>query len=262
MKRTRIDKIIEPLPREIEQFIGSARIFDSSCSPEARVYFVERDGGYYLKLAERDSLEAEAQMTKYFHKKGLGAEVLSHQGFGEHDLLLTSRVAGEDCTHAQYLDDPRRLCDLIATKLRELHELCASDCPVQNRMDGYVALAERNFLTDNYDKSHFPDSFGYSSGEEAYADFCAGKSALKNEVLLHGDYCLPNIMLDDWRFSGFIDVGQGGIGDRHVDLFWGAWTLMFNLGTDEYRERFFDAYGRDKIELEKLKTVAAAEVFG
>jgi kanamycin kinase len=69
-------------------------------------------------------------------------------------------------------------------------------------------------------------------------------------------------MLDDWRFAGFIDVGNGGVGDRHVDLFWGAWTLAFNLGTDAYRNRFFDAYGRDKIEEEKLRIVSAAEVFG
>ena len=69
-------------------------------------------------------------------------------------------------------------------------------------------------------------------------------------------------MLDNWRFSGFIDVGNGGIGDRHVDLFWGAWTLGFNLGTDMYRDRFFDAYGRDKINEEKMKVIAAAEVFG
>ena len=89
-----------------------------------------------------------------------------------------------------------------------------------------------------------------------------GKSEFRNEVLLHGDYCLPNIMLDDWRFSGFIDVGNGGVGDRHVDLFWGAWTLCFNLGTDKYRKRFFDAYGRDKINTDTLKTIAAAEVFG
>ena len=101
-----------------------------------------------------------------------------------------------------------------------------------------------------------------TSGKEAFDALTRGKNALKNEVLLHGDYCLPNIMLDNWRFSGFIDVGNGGIGDRHVDLFWGAWTLMFNLGTDQYRDRFFDAYGRDKVNFEILKTVAAAEVFG
>jgi kanamycin kinase len=69
-------------------------------------------------------------------------------------------------------------------------------------------------------------------------------------------------MLDDWRFSGFIDLGNGGVGDRHIDLFWGAWTLWFNLKTDRYRDRFLDAYGRDKIDAPMLKIVAAAEVFG
>ena len=101
MKRTLIDNIAEPLPCEIEQFISGERIFDSSCSPQARVYFIDRDGGFYLKLSSAGTLETEAYMTKYFHSKGLGAEVLSYQRFGERDVLLTARVAGEDCTHAQ-----------------------------------------------------------------------------------------------------------------------------------------------------------------
>ena len=69
-------------------------------------------------------------------------------------------------------------------------------------------------------------------------------------------------MLDSWKLSGFVDVGNGGIGDRHIDVFWGIWTLWFNLGTDKYRDRFIDAYGRDKIDENILKIIAAAEVFG
>ena len=88
-----------------------------------------------------------------------------------------------------------------------------------------------------------------------------GESAIDGRVLLHGDYCLPNIMLDNWKLSSLIDLGNGGVGDRHVDLFWGAWTLWFNLKTDKYRDRFFDAYGRDKVDEEKIKIIAAAEVF-
>jgi kanamycin kinase len=34
------------------------------------------------------------------------------------------------------------------------------------------------------------------------------------------------------------------------------------LKTNAYKERFFDAYGREKIEEERLLAVAAAEVFG
>ena len=80
-------------------------------------------------------------------------------------------------------------------------------------------------------------------------------------TLLHGDYCLPNILLDNWQLSGFIDLDAGGIGDRHIDLFWGIWTLQFNLKTDRYRDRFLDAYGRDKVTEELLRVVSAAEVF-
>ena len=261
MKRTLLETMPEGMPDEIVRYAVGARIYDSSCSPQARVYFIDRDGGYYVKRSPAGTLAAEAKMTSYFHSKGLGAQVL-HYSTGEVDWMMTSRVAGEDCTHAMYRAEPERLCDLLAQKLRELHEMDAGDCPVQDRMSGYLALAEDNYRTGNYDKSAFPDSFGYRTADEAYAVLQAGRGALKNEVLLHGDYCLPNIMLDGWRFSGFIDVGNGGIGDRHVDLFWGAWTLWFNLKTNAYRDRFFDAYGRDKVDADILRTIAAAEVFG
>ena len=260
MKMTLIPKIAEPLPSELYKLVQNSRIFDSSCSPEARVYYIEKDGGYYLKRGELTSLRDEALMNSYFHKKGIGAEVL-YYGALEYDCLLTRAVAGDDCTHEKYLSEPRRLAHLMGEELRRLHETDFSDCPVKDRMTAYVALAESNYNTGSYDKSHFPDSFGYRSPEEAFSVFSEGKGLLKNEVLLHGDFCLPNICLSDWSLSAYIDVGFGGVGDRHVDLFWGSWTLGFNLHTNEYADNFVDAYGKDKLNFDALKTVAAAEVF-
>ena len=262
MKRTLLPSLPEWMPHTLLNFARDAKIYDSSCSPEARVYYIEKEEGYYLKSAPAGSLLNEARMCEYFHKKGLGVRMLSYLSLPERDLMLTARAQGEDCTHRMYLDDPKRLSVTIAERLRMLHECDFSDCPVQDRMQGYFALAEENYQSGCYDKSAFPDSFGYRCAEDAYAIIKANKTALSDRVLLHGDYCLPNIMLCDWRFSAFIDLGNGGVGDRHIDLFWGAWTLGFNLGTDAYRERFLDAYGRDKVEEDKLRIVAAAEVFG
>lgn len=261
MKKTLLDNLPADLPADLSQLLRGAAVYDSSCSPEARVWFIDRDGGYYLKKSAKGSLAKEAEMTAYFHKKGLAAEVLQYTS-ADADWLLTARVPGEDATHAMYLADPRRLCDTLAETLRRLHDTAYAGCPVLDRTRDYLALAEKNYRTGHYDTSHFPDSFGYRSAEEAYAVLQEGKNALQSDVLLHGDYCLPNVMLDGWRLSGFIDLGNGGVGDRHIDLFWGAWTLWFNLKTDAYRDRFFDAYGRDKIDENILRTVAAAEVFG
>lgn len=262
MKRTPIERIPLELPENIRSLAESARIYDSSCSPEARVYFIDKGEGYYLKSSAPGTLKKEAELTAYFHLKGLGAEVLHYSSSERCDLFLTARVKGEDCTHPEYLKNPKRLCDTIAKSLRELHELRYTGCPAMQRTADYLALAEENYRTGNYDKSAFPDSFGYTSAEEAISVLREGKFALKSDVLVHGDYCLPNIMLDNWRPSGFIDLGNGGVGDRHIDLFWGAWTLWFNLKTNEYADRFLDAYGRDKADPAILKIIAAAEVFG
>ena len=258
MNRKEISINLGDYPTELHSLLDGARVYDSSCSPEARVIFIDRDGGYYLKSAPIGSLASEAALDRYFGERGLGAKVISYLSL-DSDWLLTERVRGEDCTHREYLSDPVRLCDTYAAILRELHSLDGRDCPVQNRLDGYFATAERNFRAGAFDPSY---ADGVFTIDEAHRVVCEGRSILKADTLIHGDYCLPNVMLDSWRFSGFIDLGNGGIGDRHIDLFWGAWTLRFNLGTDEYRERFFDAYGRELVCDDALRVVAAAECFG
>lgn len=261
MKKTLLEGIPEQFPPEVQRFVSGARLYDSSCSPEARVYFIDRDSGYYLKCAGRGTLAKEARMTAYFHAKGVGAEVLGYIS-DDRDWLLTSAVRGEDCVHESYISQPKRLCDTLAQTLRQLHETDYTGCPVMDRTADYLALAEKNYRAGVFDASLFPDGFGWRSADEAYGALTDGKAALQSRVLLHGDYCLPNIVLDSWKLSGFIDVGCGGVGDRHIDIFWGVWTLWYNLGTNACRGRFLDAYGRDVIDEDLLKVVAAAEVFG
>ena len=118
MKRTLLNLDAEQLPSAYRPLVQHAPIWDSSCSREARVIYVERDGGYFLKSSPVGTLKREADMTRYFHGKGLAAEVLDYRTEGKRDWLLTARVPGEDCTDLQYLSDPKRLCDTWAELLR------------------------------------------------------------------------------------------------------------------------------------------------
>ena len=260
MKRTPIILDREDIPRQFHPFLEGAALFDSSCSPIARVYFLDKGPGFFLKSAPKGSLQKEAAMTRFFHEKGLGAEVLAYESL-EKDWMLSVRVPGEDCLDPLYLNDPQRLCDTTATLLRRLHGMDLSGCPVHRTAD-YLATARRNFLAQRYDTSLFPDNWGYASAEEAWQEVERNGKYLASDTLLHGDYCLPNIMLNTWEFSGFIDLDAGGIGDKHIDLFWGMWSLQFNLKTDRYRDRFLDVYGREGINEDTFRTVAACEVYG
>ena len=260
MKRTLLEGGIEGVPFALRSYIQGSALYDSSCSPEARVWYVERDGGYFLKRSPKGSLQGEAVLTRYFHEKGLGAEVLFYES-DTFDWLLTTRVSGEDGTYAAYLGNPRRLAQTLAEALRALHSLDCADCPVDRRKS-YEAAVDEGYRAGRFDASIFLPTMTLSDREGEYAYFSSRKHLLQNDTLIHGDACLPNILLNDWRFSGFCDLGNGGRADRHIDLFWGAWTLSYNLKTDAYRAYFFDAYGRDLVDDERLRVVAAAECFG
>lgn len=261
MERVRILLDRKTVPEIFYKYFEGANIYDSSCSQEAKVIYIDKDGGYFLKKAEKGSLETEALMTDYFYKKGLSAEVVEYFS-GETDYLLTRRIKGEDCISEPHLDAPVRLCDTVSSLLRVLHETSFEDCPVKDRNKTYFETVESNFNKGIFSREQLPEKYKTLSKEEAFHLVQTHKKFFKNDVLLHGDYCLPNIILDDFKFKGFIDLGAGGVGDRHIDLFWGAWSLKFNLKTDKYRERFFDGYGRDKIIPEMIDIVDAAESFG
>ena len=246
------------LPSVFNSVLNGADVYDSSCSKEASVLFIDKECGYYLKSAAKGALSNEAIMADYFHKKGLSAPVLEYISL-ERDYLLTERVVGEDCTYKAYLDEPERLAALIGENLAMLHSLDFSDCPIKNRISTYFEVAEENYKKGVFDQSFYHNS---ANPDEVWRIVCDLKGILKCDALLHGDYCLPNIMVKDWKLSGFIDLGNGGVGDKHIDLFWGAWTLNFNLGTDKYRDVFFDAYGRSDIDIEIINAVGAAECFG
>ena len=262
MKRIKTQLNPEVLPAEAARLLDGAALYDSSCSTVAQVYYIERDGGLFLKTAAAETLRNEASMTAFFHKLGLSAEVLLYCTEHEKDWLITRCIPGEDCLDTGYLSDPKRLCETTATLLRSLHETSAKDCPVPDRNKTYIANVRQGFDGGHFEPELFAGLWKFSSFDEVRATAEAGIPALKSEVLLHGDYCLPNVILQDWRFSGFIDLGNGGIGDRHIDLLWGIWTLKYNLKTTKWTERFLDAYGRELVEPEKLRAVAAMEIVG
>jgi len=260
MRKNRIIPQLDKIPQLFHPLLTGSAVFDSSCSATAQVLRIERGQGLYLKSAAKTSLAQEAAMTGYFHNKGLGPEVLEYIS-EDQDWLLTAAVPGDDCIASEYLDQPNRLAETLGSLLRMLHEQDHGGCPIADLSTARLSAAADCYRNRLYDEGLFPDNWGYATAEEAWAEIDLNGQYLQCDTLIHGDYCLPNVILDHWHFSGFIDLGGAGISDRHFDLFWGMWSLGFNLKTDRYLQRFLDAYGREAINEEILRLVAAIEVF-
>ena len=249
-------------------FLRGAAAFDSSCSESARVFFIDKDGGYFLKKAEKGTLAREAAMDGYFRSLGSGPEVVAYAS-DTCDRLLTEKVRGEDCLAERYMSRPEKLCDLLAAILRDLHSVPTDGCPARHRTSEWLktvadAEAEPRYFRENreFDAVLFPGSGGRGSAEALKATVSDCSPYMKEDTLIHGDFCLPNVILDGWKLSGFVDLGSGGAADRHIDIYWGAQTLWHNFRRADLSRRFLDAYGKDAIVPEILKAVSAGEAFG
>ena len=193
---------------------------------------VLKAGNCFLKIAPAGKLERAAALQEYFHKLGLSAPLVAYDRDDERDYLLVEAVRGR--SGIEVLDRPEWLAETLGRAVRALHEMDARDCPVADVNGQALALYER---------------------ETGHA-FSGDASVLRQDALLHGDCCLPNVFFDEKGFSGFIDLGEGGLGDRHFDLYWAMWSLEYNLKTDAYSGRFLDAYGRDAVDAARLDVCA------
>ena len=70
------------------------------------------------------------------------------------------------------------------------------------------------------------------------------------DTLIHGDYCLPNILVKNGHVSGFVDLGDAGIGDPWCDYAWCIWSLEYNLKSKEYTPLLLEKLG---IEFDEEK---------
>lgn len=74
-------------------------------------------------------------------------------------------------------------------------------------------------------------------------------------VVIHGDACLPNFVVDGGQFVGYLDVGDLRLGRPEVDLAAAVWSLDYNLGAG-FGGDFLREYGwpeDDEATVEQLR---------
>ena len=160
-------------PPKLQFALAGARIYDSSCHSNADVLY--SDLGYYIKMDEPGELRREAALTDAFYRKGLGPEMAGYLS-ADKDYMVTREVTGQDMTH--YLDDPERLCEIMAGALRDLHGQPITDIPMSFRQQRYLESADGDFCGGYYDEGVLTKRFPIGSKQEAWEIMQANKHRL------------------------------------------------------------------------------------
>lgn len=165
------------------------------------------------------------------------------------DYLLLSAVPGTVASDDAYKSNVPMLIEQLSTGLRMIHELPIDHCPFDATILTKIELARVRVADGLVDENDFDESRLGRTAADLFAELLEAVPDDEDLVFTHGDYCLPNIILQDWRLSGFIDWGRAGVADRYQDIALMVRSVESNFGY-QWVSVLFEACG---IEPDRAK---------
>jgi aminoglycoside 3'-phosphotransferase II len=142
------------------------------------------------------------------------------------------------------------LVEVMAAACHLLHDAHADGFPFVESVDSLLEQARRRLDRGLVDPTDFDEERAGMSPHELFEELCRLAPDDGQPVLTHGDLCPPNVIVQEGRTVGFVDVGRAAVSDRWRDLALCLRSLEFDRG-DAGAEEFLRVYGavRDERKL-------------
>ena len=225
----------------------------------AAVYRLVAPGKPALFVKEAaTNLHEEAARLGWLRSKLPVPEVVHFCKNGHSSVLVTTAVPGVNLAHFndESPDVKRRLVEVLAEALRQFHAVDTYECPFDHSAGRELGRLETELSALEAATGETPN---VRRARQKLAELRHNQPA-ETLVLTHGDACLPNILVQDFELSGFVDLGAAGLGDKWRDLERACWSLGYNYGAG-YDELFLRAYGVSGADRERLGFYRELESF-
>ena len=248
------------LPAELQQALGNADVqrVRGGCSG-VHLYLVSNacQPDRYLKIASREihrDLRPEAERLRWLWHKLPVPEVYYYGEDAGRQFLYISGISGIDTSSDAARAQPLLAVRLLATGLRLIHSVDAHECPFDHRLDVTIEAVRQRIALGLIDEHDLSTGCQGRSVLAVFDELLATRPTHEDLVFVHGDYCLPNIMVSfqEQRVTGFVDWGDAGVADRHQDLALCQHSIKRNLGS-QWVEPFFAAYGLSDVDEGKVR---------
>jgi aminoglycoside phosphotransferase len=210
------------------------------------------DGGLYLKAVVRNdvdpcfgSLEGECRRLEWLSGKLPIPAVVAFARDESRDYLVLSELAGR---HAAAETPSASTMPVVVERLAEacrlFHSASAHACPFSESADTLIEQARGRLEAGLVDVEDFDDDRRGRDPRALFDDLRALRPKREELVLSHGDFCLPNVILQGGRLAGFVDLGRAGVADRWRDVALCAHDIGERWGV-EWGARFVELCGGD-----------------
>lgn len=233
-----LEDIRNSLPKNLASVIGDCDwreiLVGCSSAKVFRLTFPNRNA-FYLKTASHrsplNSLLPEKSKLEWLKNKLPVPEILMFAKNKDTEFLLLSEIAGRDASGDFFKTAKRETIAVLADALKMVHALPVKNCPFDARLNYKIELAQERLENNLVDQSDFDETRTGRTAEDLFGELIETKPNREDLVFTHGDFCLPNVILENGKLGGFIDWGNAGVADKYQDIALLARSVESNFGS-------------------------------
>ncbi|WP_194410285.1 aminoglycoside 3'-phosphotransferase [Microbacterium cremeum] len=216
------------IPRQVVQLAAGATLEPVWRNDYGGVTF-RTDDGRYIKHGPHNaetSFEGEVARLAWAAPYARVPTVIEVGGDATHEWIVTAALAGRSAVDPRWIAEPATAVRAVGGGLRALHDaLPVADCPFEWSVPSRLANASaRGILV--------PDAL-------------REPPPIDRLVVCHADACCPNTLIgEDGHWSGHVDLGGLGTGDRWADIAVASMSTTWNYG-EGWEDALIEAYGVD-----------------
>ncbi len=207
------------------------------CSPDGRTHFLK-----VRAVEEHPSLLDEVARLRWA-RPHLPVPPVVEWGT-EHgvDWLELDALPGPEATAPELKARPEWLVPVLARGLRRFHEAPVEQCPFRLTVEDALTRVRARIAAEQAEHADLHSEFAHLSLDEALATLEALAPQHEDLVVCHGDYCFPNVLVEDHAVTGYLDLGELSVADRWWDIAVGSWSTTWNIGPG-WEALFIEIYG-------------------
>ena len=247
-----------PPPSGLERLSGGANMESWRFSAGATLCVLRRAPSVQMMAGRALDHAGEAALIRAAHSCGVTApevlvELASADGLGS-GFIMRALPGTPDPAVILADTEPARLLDDLARELAAIHAVPTASLPAPP-MDTAAALAElkTRFIAYGGDRPVLALALRWLE---------ANLPAPTEPRLVHGDFRLGNLLVEQGRLTGVLDWELAHLGDFHEDLAYGCMTVWrfarpdrpaFGLGTIEALVAAYTAHGGAPVDPARLR---------
>lgn len=209
---------------------------------------------HYVKVQSAHSIEGlymEKERLEWLKGKLPVPRVLFYEKDEVNEYLLMSEIKGVNASDQSHRDDLPAMLESLGYGLKSIHRVRIANCPFDQSLNVKIKEAKNRVEQKQVDEDDFDEVRKGRNARDLLDELISNRPVMEELVFTHGDFCLPNIIMENKRIGGFIDWGRAGIADKYQDVALAIRSISRNFGK-EYVPFFLEGYGISDLDKSKV----------